>query len=143
MKKEIKKSKIKSHVDYKKVEQGKTLAMWSGVIFFMFIIVLVWVINLQHSFKNIETSNETAKQLNWDEVIDGFSKTMNQIEKKYSEAKQATTTNSTSSPEKQGNVNATNTSQNIINTLENNTATSAKTISDDDVLILKNKLEKL
>lgn len=143
MKKEIKKSKIKSHVDYKKVEQGKTLAMWSGVIFFMFIIVLVWVINLQHSFKNIETSNETAKQLNWDEVIDGFSKTMNQIEKKYSEVKQATTTNSTSSPEKQGNVNATNTSQNIINTLENNTATSAKTISDDDVLILKNKLEKL
>lgn len=77
------------------VERDKRLIMWTGVTFFMVLILFVWITNTKKIFNTIST-NEDVEEFNWDEIRKGFDETMNDFKEGMEELnnldQQATTT---------------------------------------------------
>lgn len=71
-----------------RTEQDKRLMMWAGVSFFMVVILLVWILNLKNTFKTIEANNINAPNLEWSEITDNFSQTMDEVKKGLAELKE-------------------------------------------------------
>lgn len=66
----------------KKLEKEKRLLLWSGVAFFMTVILVFWVINLKQVFKETASAPKNEEGMDWSKISEDFSKTMQ-------EAKQA------------------------------------------------------
>lgn len=113
-----------AHIDSVKVEREKGLIMYTGIAFFMILIISVWIFNMKSVFKSTKakTGDNTAQaQLN--EITDEFSKNMEQIKEGLKEIK---------SLEK--NSSAQN---------ETSLKDSAEKINPDEIEKLKEKLEEL
>ncbi|MBU4257097.1 hypothetical protein KKC04_01650 [Patescibacteria group bacterium] len=113
-----------AHIDSAKAEREKGLIMYTGITFFMILIISVWIFNMKSVFKSTKakTGDNTAQaQLN--EITDEFSKNMEQIKEGLKEIK---------SLEK--NSSAQN---------ETSLKDSAEKINPDEIEKLKEKLEEL
>ncbi|MBU4347093.1 hypothetical protein KKF23_00865 [Patescibacteria group bacterium] len=113
-----------AHIDSAKAEREKGLIMYTGIAFFMILIISVWIFNMKSVFKSTKakTGDNTAQaQLN--EITDEFSKNMEQIKEGLKEIK---------SLEK--NSSAQN---------ETSLKDSAEKINPDEIEKLKEKLEEL
>ncbi|MDP3043144.1 MAG: hypothetical protein Q8N21_01965 [bacterium] len=111
-------------MDNETVEREKKLIMYTGIAFFMILIVSVWIFNIKNVFESTKakTGDNTARvQLN--EITDEFSKNMEQIKEGLKEIK---------SLEK--NSSAQN---------ETSLKDSAEKINPDEIEKLKEKLEEL
>ena len=82
----------KVEVDYKKIERGKRLIMWTGVIFFMVLICSVWIFNLKNVFRTNQiknTNNSVVEE--WDKMADEFGKSWEKVKQGMDELKDETT----------------------------------------------------
>jgi len=78
------------------VEKNKRLVMWSGVTFFMLAIIIIWAINIKSVFK---AAPETAgSDLNWEEISENFSRSMEEAKKGIDEVKSIASENATTTP---------------------------------------------
>jgi len=75
------------------IERDKRLIMWTGVIFFMVLILTIWIINFKNVFqaKQSENTNSSAIQ-EWNKITDEFTETWEKVRQGMSELKQTTTT---------------------------------------------------
>lgn len=60
------------------LENDKRLIMWAGVIFFMAIILVLWVLNISTIFKNT-TSKKGENGLNFDKITENYNKTLDEL----------------------------------------------------------------
>lgn len=76
-----KKSTVFSQDDFDRLEKAdrdKRLVMWSGVAFFMILIVVAWIFNARNIFKRPEAEN-TGNEINWVKTMEEFNKTMESV----------------------------------------------------------------
>jgi len=67
-------------VDDKKVGQDKKLMMWTGVIFFMALILFVWVLNIKNVFETKPSKNiDNSVVEEWNDFTEEFSKTWDKV----------------------------------------------------------------
>lgn len=68
---------IEARIISEKVERDKRLIMWSGVTFFMLLILVVWLFQTRQVINNTHLSRDSQEVLSsWDELSDDFSKRM-------------------------------------------------------------------
>ncbi|MFA6171507.1 MAG: hypothetical protein WCW77_05945 [Patescibacteria group bacterium] len=79
--------------NYEKVERSKRLVMWSGVSFFMLVIVVVWFFNIRSVF---QVSSSSQSNFDWNAISNDVSKSMEEAKKGFEEIKKASEMASTS-----------------------------------------------
>lgn len=72
---------------YLKVEKDKMLIMWSGVTFFMILIISFWVYNTKLSFQNINSGASQVPKFEFDKLSNQISEKMEEIEKNVNDVK--------------------------------------------------------
>ena len=90
-KKEIEPERYLETNFYPREEREKSMLMWSGVIFFMAIIALVWVFTFKSTFKTDESKKDA---FNWNElnkITDDLSKNFDESKKQFQTMKEALT----------------------------------------------------
>lgn len=116
-----------------KVEKEKRFIMWSGITFFMILILVFWVYNTRQVMRNIsqEADNETI--LDWQELGADVSTRLEQMRSDLDQIK-ALRTDSTSTP------TATLPINEDVNT--GPSTSSGLDLSEEELKILKEKLEQ-
>jgi type II secretory pathway component PulM len=71
-----------------RAERDKRMILWTGVTFFMAVIFIFWIFNLKSTFKQIESENVGDSDFNWNEITDGFGKTMDEMKENLAEIKE-------------------------------------------------------
>ena len=106
----------------------KRLIMWSGISFFMVLILLFWFLNIKNVFRNIKDSSSPS-QFSWSEISDEFDKTMKQIKQGVDELKQLgmIANTSTSTPPE----------------IDQSTQDEDVELNETDIIKLKDKLKRL
>ncbi len=61
-----------------KDEKDKIVAMWTGVIFFMVLIFVVWTFTFRGVLKT-DSSSEQGEQFNWQEIKQEFNQTIQEV----------------------------------------------------------------
>ena len=73
-----------------KIEQEKKLLMWSGIIFFMLLILVGWVYNFNSQVKkNSKNINNNANKLEWSKITGEVSDSIKQIEADLAKLREA------------------------------------------------------
>lgn len=72
--------KEKQKKDERDQDRDKRLVMWSGVSFFMFLIVFLWFLNIRSVLSNTDSNN--TSQFNLKEFSEEFNKTFEGIREK-------------------------------------------------------------
>ncbi len=103
-----------------RIEKDKRLIMWSGVTFFMALILTLWVFNMKTVFKSVEGENEPAG-FEWRETTNELSKTINEFKTNWNEIK---------------------VESNLNNTVDSENASSSE-LTKDEIEELKIKIEEL
>lgn len=76
-----------------RLEKEKNLIMWSGVIFFMLLIVFVWAFNARTIFERSQLGNATGSStFNWNDLKTQIDANMTQMQGELSQLKAASTT---------------------------------------------------
>src|SRR3989338_6752229 len=60
-------------------EREKYIAMWTGVIFFMIIIVAVWLVSFRSNFQAISQQSRGGKEAEWEDIINNFNGAVEEI----------------------------------------------------------------
>lgn len=120
-----KKDKQDSAVD---LARDKKLIMWSGISFFMILILLFWFLNIKNVFRNIKDSSSPS-QFSWSEISDEFDETMKQIKQGINELKQP------------GMIANTSTTTPL--EIDQSTQDEDIELSETDIIKLKDKLKRL
>lgn len=108
-----------------KIEREKRIMMWSGIIFFMALVVVGWFFSVKKVFmeNRLASSNN---EINWVKMAEDFNKTMEEMKKGLSQVRSVGNENSaTSSPQ----------------TAEINAATGTLPIDEDVIRELRGQLE--
>ena len=79
-----------------RVERSKRLVMWSGVTFFMLVIVVVWVLNIKSVFQAVPS---TGNDMDWQEITNNVSKSLEEAKKSVEEIKGEALDIASTSPE--------------------------------------------
>jgi len=90
---------IGREIDQEKIEKDKKLIMWSGIIFFIVLIIGFWLMNSK-SILRINSSSQnkdSSSQIKWNSFKDELNKTMTQIKQQLSEINQLQSANQISS----------------------------------------------
>jgi len=124
-----KESRELKEIDAEKEYRYKKMAMWSGVTFFMIIIIVVWGWNINKSFRktNAEMSrNSNGKSLteitaDLSKAMDEFKKTADQINNAVTSQPTATTTATSTAEYNMAGINA------LKNRLESASSTASST----------------
>ena len=86
-------------IDQERMEKDKRLIMWSGIIFFIVLIIGFWLMNIK-SILRINSSSQSKDsngQINWNSFRDELNKTMVEIKQRLSEINQLQQVNQLSS----------------------------------------------
>ncbi|MBU4375629.1 hypothetical protein KKH38_03955 [Patescibacteria group bacterium] len=70
------------------IEKNKNAVMRAGVCFFMVLIIAVWAFNFKKSFVKLESENK-SESINWPQIMDEFSESINRMKEELDEAKSA------------------------------------------------------
>jgi len=90
-KKEIAKREMKKiELDPDKVEKDKRLIMWTGITFFIVLIIGFWLMNIKSILRinPVSQSVDSSSQINWNSFREELNKTMTQIKQNLSEINQ-------------------------------------------------------
>jgi len=82
----------KEILPYKEIEKEKNLVMWSGVTFFMLLILFFWVYNTKLVFRKIAEESPKYPDFELNKLSEDISKTIKEVEKNI---KPQTTVNET------------------------------------------------
>jgi hypothetical protein len=77
--------KLAKLIELKKEEKDKHRALLAGVIFFMVLIIILWVMNLAVIFK--APQKKSAEEINIDKLTEDFQKSFNDVGAKMGELK--------------------------------------------------------
>lgn len=83
------KGKIIIHKIYDQDDRQKRMIMWTGVSFFMVLIVGFWLINLRTVFKATEVKSSGVEQMNLQEITSNLTKTMSEVSESLSKLSEA------------------------------------------------------
>ena len=90
-----------------KIERDKKLMMWTGVSFFMVLILGFWILNIKSIFKEAKDVGNNSSRFEWNKITNEFDQTMEQIKKGLEELKQMNITDNISTST-EDNVNTIN-----------------------------------
>lgn len=107
-----------------KVERDKRMILWAGVSFFMILILVVWIFSFKKVLKKINAQSDRDNNLNWTEITNDFSQTMDKMKQGLAEVKN-------NNPEAESNAN---------NKLPENQGLE---INREEITQLKTRLEEL
>jgi hypothetical protein len=79
-----------------RIEKDKRLIMWSGVTFFMALILTLWIFNMKTIFKGVESDNQETG-FEWRETTDELTQTISEFKKNWDEIKIEDVSTSTAS----------------------------------------------
>jgi hypothetical protein len=154
VKAEAEKSIASQSVDKNKEFRQKQTIMWSGIVFFMILIIFVWTYNIKKTFKDVENnSSEQSLNVDLDKIGEELSARMKEMKanleeiKAYGSQLASTTASSTL-------VTASSTSQDGLNqqynqlppdknSIASTSSTTASEISRQELDELKAKLKDL
>ncbi|MCK4539804.1 hypothetical protein KAU09_01475 [Candidatus Parcubacteria bacterium] len=71
-----------------KQEKDKQLIMWSGVTFFMILIIFVWAYQIRHSIGQAKLENNNQKTEEWKEVLSDLEKNINGLKTNLEKVKE-------------------------------------------------------
>jgi len=71
-----------------KLEKDKQLIMWSGITFFMVLIMFVWVFQIRHSISQTKLENNNQKTERWKEVFSDLEKNISDLKTDLEKVKQ-------------------------------------------------------
>ncbi len=93
------KNKVTRIVNPEIIEKDKRMIMWTGIIFFIVLIIGLWLMNIKSILRinSSSQSKDASSQINWDSFRDELNKTMTQIKQNLSEINQLQTANQVSS----------------------------------------------
>jgi len=106
-----------------KVERDKKMIMWTGVSFFMVLILVGWTWSFKKAMKKINVQSDQGSAIDWAEISSDFSQTMDQMKQGLAEVK--------NNPEMKNNIN---------NSLPENQDLE---INKEEITNLKTRLEEL
>ncbi len=98
--KELKRGKfVGREIDQERMEKDKRLIMWSGIIFFIVLIIGFWLMNIKSilQINSFSQNKGSSSQINWNSFRDELNKTMTEIKQRLSEINQLQQTNQPSS----------------------------------------------
>lgn len=72
---------------YLKIERDKSLIMWSGVTFFMVLIVSLWVYNTKLTFQKISRERASVPEIEFYQLTENIENKINEIEERLGEIK--------------------------------------------------------
>jgi hypothetical protein len=129
-----KKGKKKTIERHPLIERDKRLIMYSGVSFFMLLIVFFWIINIKQVFKQTAANSQTNNSLaEFDQLSGDLSEALEEIKNGVREIKSEINATTTVKEAKNENI-ATGTLP---------MANEKQFLSDEDILELKQRLEEL
>lgn len=134
----IPRESIQEEIMHEKVERNKRLIMWSGVTFFMVLIVFGWAYSTRQVFKNVEGNNEENFSLSdWREITTEISEKMSQIENDLKAIEEFNSINTSSS----GRLPSGDLDEGLTDSL--NTTTTETQVNAKEIEELKKKLQEL
>ena len=71
-----------------KLEKDKQLIMWSGITFFMVLIMFVWVFQIRHSISQTKLENNNQKTEEWKKVFSDLEKNISDLKTDLEKVKQ-------------------------------------------------------
>lgn len=85
----IRSSKTKQpRIIFEKQQKDKQLIMWSGITFFMVLIMLIWAFQIKHSIKQTKLENNNQKTEKWKEVFSDLKKNISDLKTDLEKVKQ-------------------------------------------------------
>ncbi|RLC39239.1 hypothetical protein DRH27_00210 [Candidatus Falkowbacteria bacterium] len=71
-----------------KIERSKEMIMWSGVIFFMLLVAILWIYNIRHTFKVLQEKNDSESGISdWQEMTRELEEKISDFKDSYEEIK--------------------------------------------------------
>ena len=116
-----------------KTEKDKRLMMWSGVIFCMLVITIVWIINIKETLKQATAQNNNQALEEWNKTTDQLAEQMNKIKDSLDKIESFSASST-------GPVATTAPEQEIITGA---TLPEAQNISEQDMAELKEKITNI
>lgn len=117
-------------------ERDKKLIMWSGVTFFMILILAVWAFNVKNSIKASEPKNN-GQDINWVQMTEQLNQTMQEMKKNLADLKNVN--NAPAAPENAAALPP----QAEVSSSTSTLPTNDDKVSPEEILKLKTQLEKL
>ena len=71
-----------------KQEKDKQLIMWSGITFFMILIMFIWVFQIRHSISQTKLENNSQKTEEWKEVFSDLEKNISDLKRDLEKVKE-------------------------------------------------------
>ncbi|MBI4812589.1 hypothetical protein HY798_04120 [Candidatus Falkowbacteria bacterium] len=124
-----------------KSERDKKLIMWSGIVFFMVVILAGWIFSMKKMFKETELKGSNS-EINWVKMAQDLDKTMDEMKKGLSQINSAGPNMATSSSAVSGLTSAENSAEGIAATSSAEIfATSTLSADEEKINELKLQLE--
>lgn len=129
-----------------RVERSKRLVMWSGVTFFMLVIIVVWALNIKSVFQAVPSTGDGT---DWQEISSNVSKSLEEAKKSMEEIKEQAKEIASTSPEalSGGRAASSTPAENSALSENGQPALSATTSPDltgeTDMKALKNRIDEL
>ena len=137
------KGRIVKQKIYDRADREKKMIMWSGVTFFMVLVIGFWLFNLKTVFK-VDASNNNNSNLGLADITNNLSKTMDEVSKSLDKFNNLASTTATSTasntPE---SLAATSTVSTTVEQVAPTSTVPAVSSSQAEIEALKTQLEQL